>query len=140
MSVSVLAAPCAPAQTLTAAGELGFGRFAAGTGGTVTVTPGAVRSKTGGVVLMASTASAALFSMKAAANKQLIITLPPNGSAALVSGNASMALTDFTSNRLANGVLGPGTGGVAIGATLQVAPNQPAASYTGSFQIIVEYQ
>jgi hypothetical protein len=126
---------------VTATSNLAFGRFVAGAGGALKVAPNGERSASGGVVLLASPASAASFSVPAGASgQQLILTLPPDGSAALVSGAERMPLTGFVSNRPPAGVLTTGAQSVSVGATLQVAPRQASGNYSGTFQITVEYQ
>lgn len=134
---ALLAAPFAQAQSASATSELAFGRFAPGSGGAIVVRPDGSRSATGGVILLPSSASAAGFTVDS--TRQVIITLPANGSFSLTSGTASMAVTGFTSNR-PSGVLDPGKQTLSVGATLQVAPNQRGGAYSGAFQIILEYQ
>lgn len=129
----------AQAQSANQTTGLAFGRFAANGGGTVKVTSNGARSRTGAVVLLPSTSTAASFNVAATGNKQIIVTLPPNGSTALVNGNASMAVNGFESNR-PNGVLTNPKQPLAIGATLQVGANQRGGNYSGTFSIILEYQ
>lgn len=124
---------------------LDFGRFVAGTGGTITVSPAGVRSRTGGVVLLNSLATGqAAFTVSRASNgggnKAVVISLPANGSIRLISGANSMALNNFVSSPTA--ILSVPAGGIilSVGATLSVAPNQPAGTYTGSFPLTVNFQ
>jgi hypothetical protein len=143
-------AACAQQVTLANTRGLDFGRFAAGGGGTVTVAPGGLRSRTGGVVLLNSpSAGAAAFTVslsgsagggKGGANKAVVISMPANGSIRLTSGAASMAVDAFTMSP--DPLLAIPAGGtvLSVGATLGVAPNQAAGSYAGSFPLIVNYQ
>lgn len=124
---------------------LDFGRFVAGTGGTVVVSPLGVRSRTGAVVLLNSpNAGRAMFnvgkSSNGASNKAIIISLPANGSIRLSSGANTMAVGNFVANPAT--LLSVPNGGttMSVGATLTVAPNQAPGTYTGSFPLTVNYQ
>lgn len=118
---------------------LAFGKFAAGSGGSVTVTPGGARSASGGVVLLASGGgTAAQFSVTGDANATYTITLPD--AVTLASGGNSMAVNTFVSSPANPGTLsGSGTQTLNVGATLTVGANQPAGDYTGSFAVTVNY-
>lgn len=120
---------------------LAFGSFAAGSGGSVTVSAAGVRSAGGGVVLLSAGAgSGASFSVTGDPNLTYAITLPANGVAALSSGANSMALTAFTSSPASTGVLSAGgSQTLSVGATLGVGGNQAAGNYSGSFNVIVNY-
>ncbi|MFP5390683.1 MAG: DUF4402 domain-containing protein [Gammaproteobacteria bacterium] len=140
LAASALAAVPLHAQSIKPTTNMAFGRFAAGSGGAITVAHTGARTRSGGVILLPSTAAAAGFTLQVPANgKQLIITLPANGTASLVSGANSMALTNFVSSR-ANGSLASGVQPLNVGATLQVAPNQKPGNYSGTFHVLVEYQ
>lgn len=124
---------------------LEFGRFVAGTGGTITVSPAGVRSRTGGIVLLNSpSVGQAGFSVGRSGNggnsKAVSISVPANGSIRLSSGGNSMAVDSFVNNPAA--ILTVPTGGttLSIGATLNVAPNQPPGTYSGSFPLTVNFQ
>ncbi|MGH8853251.1 MAG: DUF4402 domain-containing protein [Telluria sp.] len=123
---------------------LDFGRFVAGSGGTITISTMGLRSRTGGVVLLNSHAtSQASFlvgkSSSGGAGQAVIISLPSNGSTRLSSGANSMAVDNFVHTPALASV--PDGGVVlSIGATLSVAPNQPAGNYAGTFPLIVNFQ
>lgn len=124
-------------------GGLIFGRFAAGSGGTLTVAHTGARSGGGGVLLLSSSAAAARFTVSTPGGngkKVTIITLPPNGAVVMNNGAATMPVNDFTSNAPPGGMLGGPLPVLNVGATLQVAPNQAAGNYSGAFQVTVEYQ
>lgn len=127
------------ARSISTTGNLAFGRFVAG-GGTVSVAITGARTGTGAVILLASGAGAATFRITGNDNKAMVLTLPANGAASLVSGANQMPLTGFVSNLPAGGVIPSGPHNVSVGATVQVAPNQPRGSYSGAFQAIIEYQ
>lgn len=137
-------APVVPDKNISTISDLAFGRLIAAGGGAVTVAPSGSRTRTGAVVLLASSATPARFAVTSQNptndNKIYVLTLPPNGSVSLVSGANSMGVTNFISNFPAGSPLPPGNQTVRVGATLQVAPNQPPGTYSGSFNVTVEYQ
>jgi hypothetical protein len=122
--------------------SLDFGRFVAGSGGTVVLAPGGLRSRTGAVVLLSSpNAGQAIFNANRANGNQTAVSigLPANGSIRLVSGGNSMTVTNFVSTPASTGsLLAPMT--LSIGATLTVAPNQAPGNYSGTFSVTVDYQ
>jgi hypothetical protein len=130
---------------LSAARGMDFGRFVAGTGGTVILSPTGVRSRTGGVVLLNSpSVGQAVFNVGKSSNggnnKAVIISVPPNGSVRLNSGANSMALNSFVNNPATIVSVPNGGTTLAVGASLSVAPNQPPGNYTGSFPMTVNFQ
>lgn len=145
--ISFLAAPGASAQQVVLGNTRGldFGRFVAGSGGTIVLSPGGVRSRTGGVVLLNSpSAGQANFtvgkSSNGGGNKSAIISLPGNGEVRLSSGSNSMAVGGFSSSPSTLATVPTGGTPLAVGATLTVAPNQAPGNYSGSFSLIVNFQ
>jgi hypothetical protein len=138
------AVPACAKQTFDSSRALAFGRFVAGTGGTITVSPSGARSRTGGVALATSTASSAAFTITDTApnkaNSVCIITLPSDNSVVLSSGTNQMQLKTFTSNPSGTGVMSGGTLQISVGATMTVNANQPKGSYSGSIPITIQYQ
>lgn len=124
-----------PVQGLT------FGKFVAGTGGTVTVGAGGVRSASAGVALVPSGAGAtAQFSVTGDPSRTYAISLPANGVVLMTSGADSMAVNNFTGSPALSGQLsGGGTQTVFVGATLSVGSQQPRGSYSGTFDVTVNY-
>lgn len=129
---------------ITKNADMSFGNIAAtGTAGTVILAPGGTRSKTGGITLTAvtGTVSAATFTVTGQASFTYSVTLP--GSAVtLASGGNSMTAGTFTSSPSATGTLSAGgTQVVTVGATLNVAANQAAGTYTTAtpFSVTVNY-
>jgi len=120
---------------------LGFGKFAAGSGGSVVVNPSGARSATGGVVLISSSSgSAAQFTVTGDANLTFAITLPANGTVSLTNGSQTMPLTSFTSSPGFTGQLNAsGSQSISVGASLGVGGSQPTGSYSGAFDVLVEY-
>ena len=126
--------------------SLDFGRFVAGSGGAVVISPTGVRSRTGAVVLLNSpSASQANFtvtrSSNGGGNKAVIISLPGNGEIRLSNGSSTMAVNSFVSSPSRTMSSVPVSGApLAVGATLTVAPNQAPGAYSGSFPVIVNFQ
>lgn len=136
---------CAQQINMSNTRGLDFGRFVAGPGGTVVISPTGGRSRTGGVILLNSpTAGQATFtvskSSNGGANKAVIISLPANGSTRLTSGANSMAVGTFGNSPAS--LMNVTTTGMtlSIGATLTVAANQPPGNYSGSFPLTVNFQ
>lgn len=122
---------------------LSFGKFSAGSGGTVVLSPAGVRSSPGGVVLLAgSPGNAATFNVTGDSNAGYAITLPA-GSAVLTHESDSartMSMGAWISEPSGTGRI-PGTGpqAVTVGATLTVGEAQAPGRYSGSFNLSVEY-
>jgi hypothetical protein len=130
------------ALAATNSAALGFGRFAAGAGGSVTISAGGVRTASGGVVLLSlGGGSPAQFSLSGEPNRVYSIGLPAEGSVVLTSSAGQiMPLQSFSSTPSGTGQLS--SGGfqtISVGATLGVAPGQPVGSYSGSFQVFLNY-
>jgi hypothetical protein len=121
--------------------DLDFGAAAPGAlAGTVVMAPSGSRSSTGGVSLSnLNNGAAASFLVSGQANANYAITLP--GSIVLNGpGLNTMTADTFTSNPSLTGNLGVGgSQTVNVGATLNVAANQVAGSYTGTFVVSVDY-
>ena len=148
-TLALLAAGARPAfaqqVSLGNARGLDFGRFVAGTGGTIVLTPGGLRSRTGGVVLLNSpTTGQATFNVgrsgNGGANKGIVISLPANGAIRLASGANSMAVGNFVNTPGTLLTIPAGGTTLSIGATLTVAPNQAPGTYSGTFPVTVNYQ
>lgn len=136
------AASVSGAQTLTNPQSLAFGSFAPGaSSGTVTVNAAGARSSGGGVFLVpAGAGSAASYTVGGTGSATYAITLPANGVVVLTSGPNSMGVNSFVSNPVAAGLIGGGgTQTLSVGATLSVGSNQATGSYSGSFNVTVEY-
>ena len=143
--LSVVGAAHAQHIVLNNTRSLDFGRFVAGSGGTITISPTGVRSRTGGVGLLNSPAvGQAGFNLGKSSNgnnnKAVIISVPTNGSVRLSSGANSMAVNGFVNNPASIVALPSAGTTLSVGATLTVAPNQPAGTYSGSFPLTVNFQ
>lgn len=125
--------------------DMNFGNVAvqSTTGGTVVLTPGGVRSRTGGVTLPSTatgTVTAASFTVTGTGNYSYSITLP-SSALTITSGANTMTVTNFTSNPSGTGTLTAGTQTLTVGATLNVGAAQPAGTYTSGtpFNVTVNY-
>lgn len=132
---------------VTTSSSLSFGRFAAGTGGSVSISTSGVRTASG-VIPSAdgSTMTAAKFVVTGAAATYSVA----HGGASSLSrsaGSATMALTKFsdvsagnaTSGMVSSGTLTGGSQAIYVGGTLNVAANQPTGNYSGEISVTVEY-
>ena len=118
--------------------DLNFGNIASGSAaGSVVLSTAGVRTATSVTLPSVNgTVSAAGFTVSGLANASYKITLP--GSTTISSGTNSMTINSFTEN--ASNVLAGGTETFQVGATLNLAANQAAGSYTGSFAVTVDYE
>ena len=135
---AVIIAPLSIAKTV----DLHFGTAWRGaTAGTVVLTPAGARSATGGVTLsaLAPAATVASFTISGEPTRAITITLP----------SEDVTITDGTNNMTVNTFVGNPAGGaytligatttLLVGATLNVAANQASGSYSGSFNVSVNY-
>jgi hypothetical protein len=144
---TVAAAAAKPTGKLAVASTrpLVFGKFIAGAGGTITIAANGARTGAGGVIVLPSSASSPAGFLVTETKTEgianvVILSLPVNGAITLKSGNNSMTLTAFTSDRSLLSTLVGGSLSVSVGATLSVRANQPRGKYTGSIPLTVEYQ
>lgn len=128
-----------PAISIVKQADLLFGELSAGaTPGTVVIDPAGSRTATGGVTFAGTTFSVASFTVSGGANKTYSITLP--GSITISDGTNTMTVDTFTSNPSGTGTLdASGTQTLTVGATLSVGANQPPGTYSGTFQVSVDY-
>jgi len=132
-----------PIQILKAA-DLSFGNIVAGTtAGTVTVSHGGSRTKTGGVTSPAATPgtiTAAKFNISGLPNATYSITLPTSITITKNGGSETMTIENFNSDPNGTGTIGiDGTQILAVGATLNVGESQAAGTYQGDFSVTVAY-
>ena len=132
---------------ITKASDLAFGSFAVSAAGSVTVTPGGVRSVGGGVTAIASTTStAAKFDVVGTADMNYTLTLDAPTSLSAGGGNTMpfAAVSDtsasaITSGTVAGGTLAGGGQSIYVGGVLTVAANQAPGAYTGTLTATVAY-
>ncbi len=120
--------------------DLAFGSFAAtSVAGSVIIAPGGGVT-TSNVSLVSGSTNAASFTVSGAASTAYSITLPLNNTVTIDSGGDSMDVNSFTSDPSGTGTLSAGGADTLnVGATLEVGANQPAGTYTGTFDVTVEY-
>lgn len=131
---------------ITKAADLAFGRFAALTGGTVTISTSGARTVTGTVLPMSGTATAAAkFDVTGEPDATYSISL--NAPATLSSGSDTMAFAtvsdltgaNTTSGNVTTGTLTGGAQSIYVGGVLTVASAQAPGSYSGNVVATVEY-
>lgn len=106
--------------------------------GTAVIDPSTgIKTITGGVFDFGGVHNPAIFAVAGKKNTAFTITLP--GSITLDSGGNSMTLNTFTSNPAVGLLDSAGAATITVGATLQVGANQATGSYTGLFDITVNY-
>lgn len=141
--LAVLMAPSVRAEiAIQNTQSLAFGSFVAGVGGTVAVDTNDMRSASGDVMLIPSSAGqAAKFTVTGDPNATYTIELPANDFVKLTGPGADMVINDFTSTPSeAGGQLSAGgSQTLSVGAALQVGSGQTAGQYSGSFMVIVNY-
>lgn len=132
---------------ITAAGNLEFGKFAAVTGGTVTVSTSGARTVGGSVLAMTGVSTtAAKFDVTGEADATFSISLsaPANLS---TGGGDTMAFATVSDLTAANTITGNATSGtltlgaqsIYVGGILTVASSQAPGTYNGNITATVEY-
>lgn len=120
--------------------SLAFGRFVAGSGGTVTVNPDGTRTSGGGVILLSSTSTSAAFTLSDnQKNATCAVSLPADGAVTLSNGTSSMPLKTFTTNVGSTCVFSGGTVQLTVGVTMTVGPSQKPGNYSGNIPITVTF-
>lgn len=122
--------------------DLRFGKFSALTGGTVVISTAGARSATGAVVLSSTDAGgAAAFTVSGDASATYAITLPSSATIThTTDATKTMSVGSFGSNPSGTGTLSAGgSQALAVGGTLTVGSAQTVGSYTGTFNVSVEY-
>ncbi len=135
--------------TLANTADLSFGDITHnGAIGTVTVAPGGGISSGGNATAMGTgTVSAASYNVTGDGNRAYVITLP---NSATISDNTT-GLVDITVNAFldnyggtaavpAAGALTGGADTLTVGATLNFVGTEPADTYTGTFDVTINYQ
>ena len=124
------------AISINAIQSLAFGKFAAGTGGTVRVSSSNVRTKTGAVTLLSSDKGhAALFSVTSPSTGTYSISLPT--SVTLSSGSHTVTVDGFESNPAHTGADSPAASSLSVGATMTISSNQTPGDYSGTFMVTI---
>jgi len=121
---------------------LRFGKFSALTGGTVVMSTAGARSATGAVVLSTTDAGGvAGFTVSGDGSATYAITLPNSATIThSVDNTKTMSVDTFSSNPSGTGTLSAGgSQSLSVGATLTVGNAQTTGSYSGTFDVTVEY-
>lgn len=126
---------------ITKNADLRFGKFSAGTGGTVIMSTASGRTKSGAVTLSALDAGgAASFAVTGDSTATYAITLPSTAVTITHTDTVNtMTIDTFTSNPSGTGTLTAGAQTLLVGGTLNVASAQAAGAYTGAFSVSVDY-
>ena len=123
--------------------DLDFGTFASGIiAGTVSMETDGTRYQTGGVVLLTTNAGLpATFTVHGTNDGHYSVTLPDDESVTLTlsGGTETMTIASFVHS--ADGILdATGQETFKVGGILNVAANQPAGIYEGTFDVIVTHE
>lgn len=140
--ITIKVDPTAITLTKVTGMDLAFGAVvASGVLGTVVLAPGGSRTAYNGVSLGAfNGGNPARFAVTGALSALYGITLPGSVTLTAPTGG-SLTVTDFTSSAGASGQLdASGQQTLNVGATLNVAANQPQGSYSGTFSVTTFYQ
>ena len=123
--------------THTTGAALNFGRFTAGTGGTIVVSAAGAQSATGGVSLV-NGGSPAADSFSVAGDPSRGFTIVTTSSTIASPGGATLNFTTMPS--AATGTLGTtGAASFTVGGTLTVPSTATAAVYSGTYSATVTY-
>ncbi len=123
--------------SISSSGDMDFGTLSpTGTAGTVTVTPAGVRTSVN-VDLFGGTPAAASFDVTGASGQAYFITL--QSSATLTSGGNTMTVDTFNHDAGGAPTLGGGSDTFNVGATLNVGATQAEGTYSGTFDVTVNY-
>jgi hypothetical protein len=153
LQTTTAAAKIVTAIALTEVSSLHFGTMTIPTGALdLVLTTGTVRNPSipANITLLAQApvAQNAAYTVAGAINATYAITLPANGVVTISNGTPieDMAVKDFVARTASAGVDGltgtldgVGADSFVVGATLVLANAQPAAIYTGTFDVSVNY-
>lgn len=117
---------------------LEFGAVVAvATPGTVTIDTAGTRSSCLGGISCSGAVSAALFDITGTATE--VVTIDADASVTLTSGANSMSAT-LTESAATATLSATGAAAFSVGGTLSVAANQAEGVYTGTFNVVANYQ
>ncbi len=135
-SSATIVAPIAISQTT----GISFGTLApTGTAGTATLsTAGAVTATN--VDILGGSPTAGAYTVTGSGSQGFTITLPSTDQTLSDGGSETMTLNNFVSSVGSSSALSSGTQSFTIGADLSVGAAQAAGSYTGTFDVTVNYQ
>jgi len=130
-----------PSISSTATLDFG-GMIKPSTAATVTISPLGARTSTGTITLLSSSVGhAASYTLTGEGNSGYLIHLPADGVVSVSNGAAgTMSVNAFLASGSAPYALSGGSGSFTVGATLGLANGQATGAYTGSFNVMVDYQ
>jgi len=139
-ATATVVAPIAIAAGTT----LRFGSFSTSAAAqTVTINATSGARTNSGTLLVTSTVGRATFNVTGEGTLTYAITLPTNGTVNITTGTATapetMAVSNFISDPSGTGALTAGAQTLGVGATITTVASQVAGSYTGSFNVSVDY-
>lgn len=118
--------------------DLAFGKFAAGTGGTIVIGTDGTRTKDGNVTVIGAGNTAAKFTVGGEANCTYAITIPV-GNVTLTSAGGTMTANAFTGSQTTGTLSALGSDTFTVGATLTAGNAQAPGAYSGTFAVSVDY-
>ena len=129
--------------SITSGAAMNFGSIAPSlAGGSVVLSNAGAITPVAGFVFSGAT-SAGVFSVLGSGTLTYAITLPANGVVTLTdqlgNGGTAMAVNVFNSNPSGTGALTAGAQTLNVGATLVVGGSQIASDYSGTYDVIVNY-
>lgn len=122
--------------------DLDFGYVGTIAGGTIVIDPDTnAVSATGGALMLGGTPHAALFTGAAQSSSVVVIRVPKQPiTITRIGGTETMTVTDFTLQGLdKRAVAAKVSFDFRVGATLIVGANQPDGTYSGTFEVTVQY-
>lgn len=126
--------------TITKTVDLNFADISHdGGAGTVTVSSGSIISATGTAQLLGGTASAAEFDVSGDGTRAYDITFPA-ASTTISNGTDSITINNFVDSASGSSALLGGADTFTVGATLNFVGTESSGSYTGTFDVEVNYQ
>ena len=128
------------ALTLTAVDALSFGTVLAfGRNGSVTVTPGGTTSVSN--AFSSAPGAPGTFTLTGVPSAPYSVSLPADGSVTVSNGTESMTLRNFTRTGGSSQLFldAAGDANFSVGATLNVGSRQPQGTYTGTYNVTVDY-
>lgn len=116
---------------------LNFGNISpTGTAGTVAISTTGTRTNSN-VDLLGGSPTQAIFAVTGAGNASFSVSLP---SSVTLTGPETITVDTFVHDAGGSPALSSGTATVNVGATLNVGASQAAGTYTGTYNISVNYQ
>jgi len=130
-----------PVTVVATTAAINLGSFAAGTGGTLTLAPngsgGAITA--GGGITHFGSQQEAVFTVSGVASTAYTFAVASAGDLTGPTGSGTLTMTPTYSHNAATSLDGSGSDVVEVGASVVVAADQAAGSYSGTFTVTVNY-